>query len=79
LRPQRLPGQILQVCLSLKLPIQCCSEDVELGAGGRGGKSGTRVPLASIGSFVFSVHLEVAATLATIILHKASSRQGLSL
>jgi hypothetical protein len=30
---------------------------------------------ASTGSFVFSLHLEVAATLATIIL-KASSRQG---
>jgi hypothetical protein len=48
---------------------------VELGAGGRGGiSSGSS---ASIGSFVFSLHLEIVATLATTIL-QASCRQGLS-
>jgi hypothetical protein len=57
-------------------------EGAELGASGRGGQSGTwgsgsSGSTASTVSFDFSLHLEVEATLATIVL-QISSRQGLS-
>jgi hypothetical protein len=62
-------------------PSNVKGEGVELGAGGRGEQSGTWAggiflgSWASIGSFVFSLYLEVMATLATIIL-QVSSRGG---
>jgi hypothetical protein len=74
--PETSKPDFTDVTVPQASPSSVRGEGAELGTGDRGGTQGggtSSGSSASIGSFVFSLHLEVAATLATIIL-QASSR-----